>query len=153
MCSKRPCSLEKSFQNAKHLNFTTYFHVASRYSGDGSTITGRNISVLSPKLERNSYDTFELFNSKPVCVFKNRNAIRTNADRFEQFERHWFLREFDIFTRWSCTMSCWPFAVPEVVWDAPAVLVQQLICRLTCLITRSPWNTATVSVYFHRQAK
>mgnify|MGYP000046605209 CR=1 FL=1 len=63
MCSKRPCSLEKSFQNAKHLNFTTYFHVASRYSGDGSTITGRNISVLSPKLERNSYDTFELFNS------------------------------------------------------------------------------------------
>ena len=30
----------------------TYFQVASRYSGEGSTMTGRNISVLSPKLTK-----------------------------------------------------------------------------------------------------
>ena len=41
-----------------------YFQVASRYSGEGSTMTGRNISVLSPKLNKQKYNLVEVFGRK-----------------------------------------------------------------------------------------
>ena len=46
----------------------TYFQVASRYSGEGSTMTGRNISVLSPKLNK-----YKLEFSKDLLKYINKH--------------------------------------------------------------------------------
>lgn len=49
----------------------TYFQVASRYSGEGSTMTGRNISVLSPKLNK-----YKLEFSKDVLKNTNKAQLK-----------------------------------------------------------------------------